>query len=153
MSKIRIALALLFISELAFSQVVFDNRVVVDQTGLANQVESVYTADLDGDGDLDLISASRADNKIAWYDNLDGNGNYGPQIVLSTDAENAVTVYAGDIDGDGDMPIQIFNPRYLVVKERAGQNIQVIVPVHVYGIERIDAKDGVRILADNDFFT
>ncbi len=30
----------------------------------------MYAADLDGDGDLDVLSASQHDNKIAWYRNL-----------------------------------------------------------------------------------
>lgn len=33
-------------------------------------VTSVYAADLDGDGDLDALSASSYDNMIAWYENL-----------------------------------------------------------------------------------
>ena len=35
--------------------------------------------DLDGDGDLDVLSASACDDKIAWYENLDGAGNFGAQ--------------------------------------------------------------------------
>ena len=37
---------------------------------------SVYAADLDNDGDSDLLSASSVDDKIAWYEN-DGDGNVG----------------------------------------------------------------------------
>ena len=36
----------------------------------ANGAFSVHVADMDGDGDLDIISASAYDNAIAWYENL-----------------------------------------------------------------------------------
>ncbi len=36
-------------------------------------LESVYAQDLDGDGDMDVLSASHIDDKIAWYEN-DGSG-------------------------------------------------------------------------------
>ena len=35
----------------------------------ADGAESVYVADMDGDGDLDIVSASRLDDTIAWYEN------------------------------------------------------------------------------------
>jgi len=38
-------------------------------------VEDLTTSDLDGDGDLDIITASKYDDKIVW----DGNGNFGDQ--------------------------------------------------------------------------
>ena len=38
---------------------------------------SIYTADLDGDGDRDVLSASpNWDDTIAWYENSDGLGNF-----------------------------------------------------------------------------
>ncbi|MGA1523840.1 MAG: FG-GAP repeat domain-containing protein [Planctomycetota bacterium] len=66
--------------------------------------EGVYAADLDGDGDMDVLSASITDNKIAWYAN-DGAGNFGPQQVISTAANGATSVYAIDLDGDGDADV------------------------------------------------
>jgi hypothetical protein len=66
---------------------------------------SIYTADLDNDGDTDVLSASFDDNKIAWYENLDGQGSFGSQQTISTDAINAWSVFAADLDGDGDIDV------------------------------------------------
>jgi hypothetical protein len=64
----------------------------------------VYATDLDGDGDADVLSASYADDKIAWYENL-GSGAFGAQQVITTAADAAVSVYATDLDGDGDADV------------------------------------------------
>ena len=78
----------------------FDFQYVV--TTLAEHARSVFACDIDGDGDNDIISASSGDDKIAWYENTDGNGNFGSQQIITTSANNAHSVYACDIDGDGD---------------------------------------------------
>ncbi len=39
-------------------------------TSSANGAFSVYAVDVDSDGDMDVLSASWEDNKIAWYENL-----------------------------------------------------------------------------------
>jgi hypothetical protein len=68
----------------------------------ANAPRSVYAADLDGDFDADVLSASESDDKIAWYENLNGATSFGPQQVISTAANGALSVYAADLDGDED---------------------------------------------------
>jgi hypothetical protein len=73
-------------------------------TTAAADARSVYAADLDGDGDLDVLSASAWDDKIAWYAN-DGTGQFGPQQVITTAADGADCVYASDLDGDGDLDV------------------------------------------------
>ena len=65
----------------------------------------MYAADLDGDGDLDVLSACPGDRKIAWYENK-GNGTISAvPSVISTEASGARSVYAADLDGDGDVDI------------------------------------------------
>jgi len=51
-----------------------------------------------------VLSASVNDSKIAWYEN-DGAGGFGPQQVISTMAVGAYSVYATDLDGDGDQDV------------------------------------------------
>ncbi len=54
---------------------------------------------------MDVFSASATDDKIAWYENTNGQGNFGAQQVISTNFDYPLDVVAGDIDGDGDMDI------------------------------------------------
>ena len=72
----------------AFAQISSDQQVI---TGLAAGANSVHTADLDGDGDADVLSAGQGDNKIAWYENL-GGGSFGPQQVITTQADYALSL-------------------------------------------------------------
>jgi len=81
-----------------FSQVQFTPHTI---TTSAVDTRSVYATDVDGDGDMDVLSAS--DDKIAWYEN-DGNENFIPHTI-TIDADFAVSVYAVDVNSDGDMDI------------------------------------------------
>ncbi len=71
----------------------------------ANGASDVHVADLDGDGDLDIISASNSDDTIAWYEN-DGAANPSWTAAnIDTNANGAWHVHVGDMDGDGDLDI------------------------------------------------
>lgn len=75
-------------------------------TSSADGARSVFAADLDSDGDLDIMSASANDNTIAWYENIGGNPTtFGPRIVVSSSANAASSVFAADLDNDGDIDI------------------------------------------------
>ena len=61
------------------------------------------TADLNGDGLIDILSASPDDDRIAWYQN-NGNGTFTPRPVTNA-ADGAFSVFAADMDGDGDTDV------------------------------------------------
>ncbi len=63
---------------------------------------AIYSVDLDNDGDLDIVSGSYEDNKIAWYEN-DGNGNFSAQQVISNYLTHLTRFYPMDKDCDGDV--------------------------------------------------
>lgn len=67
-----------------------------------NNVLSICSSDLDNDGDIDILSASTGDDKVAWYENIDGNGTFGPQQVISSTANDAFHISVADLDVDGD---------------------------------------------------
>ena len=84
-----------------FAQVEFTTFTISTS---ADGASSVYAIDMDGDGDMDVLSASSFDNKIAWYAN-DGSGNMGTEQVISSTAMGAVAVAVADFDGDGDLDV------------------------------------------------
>ncbi|MDC3238994.1 BspA family leucine-rich repeat surface protein, partial [Flavobacteriaceae bacterium] len=71
----------------------------------ADGATSVFAADMDGDGDMDIISASSNDDTIAWYENNGAADPIWTAADIATSADEATSVYAADMDGDGDMDI------------------------------------------------
>lgn len=71
----------------------------------ADMAYSVNSADIDGDGDLDVVSASINDDKVAWYQNWGGNPITWTVYNIDTAASRAQSVYAADVDGDGNMDV------------------------------------------------
>ncbi|OQX73105.1 MAG: hypothetical protein B6D61_12920 [Bacteroidetes bacterium 4484_249] len=76
----------------------FSDQIMISNE--ANGPRCILAADIDNDEDMDVISASSEDNKIAWYEN-DGNGNFGEQNIIDTNTYFAVFICTGDLDGDG----------------------------------------------------
>ena len=66
---------------------------------------SVYSEDINGDGDMDILGAARFAYDITWWENLDGIGTSWSEHTVDDDFENACSVYSDDIDSDGDMDI------------------------------------------------
>ena len=70
-----------------------------------SSARAVDVADMDGDGDLDIVTASSGDDTIAWYAN---GGQSTPSFTktdISNTADGARDVRAADMDGDGDLDI------------------------------------------------
>ncbi|MFQ5417532.1 MAG: FG-GAP-like repeat-containing protein, partial [Myxococcota bacterium] len=74
-------------------------------TALTDGPQSVFGIDVDGDGDADVLSASGNDVKIAWYENTDGLGTFGPQKVIALLTDRPHAVFGADLDGDGDTDV------------------------------------------------
>ena len=90
----------------------FENDGAADPTftkriieGSFNAASSVYAADVDGDGDMDVLGAAMIDNDIAWFEN-DGSENFTKSYIATAGSfDGAHSVYAADVDGDGDMDV------------------------------------------------
>jgi len=66
---------------------------------------SVYSKDIDGDGDMDVLCANIGDDQITWWENTDGSGTSWVKHIVDSDFNGARFVISEDIDGDGDMDI------------------------------------------------
>jgi hypothetical protein len=66
--------------------------------------ETIFSADLDGDGDPEALSTSFGDRKLAWYSNRleTVDSGFGPQQVISLVPGFIRSTFAADLDGDGD---------------------------------------------------
>ena len=72
--------ALFFVSVLVAQTTWFTKHIISTS---ANGAASVYAADVDGDGDMDVLSASKNDDKIAWYEN-DGSESFTEHAISTS---------------------------------------------------------------------
>lgn len=89
---------LAIISQLAYSQsTTFDTLHMVSNN--TDSASSVYSFDVDGDDDFDIIAGSMGGPGISWHENLGGIIS-GTQNVISTTVDSVAFVMAVDLDGD-----------------------------------------------------
>lgn len=75
-----------------------------------NSPSQVLAVDLDGDGDLDILSGGFVGDVLLWHEN-DGTGNFSSANVISSASDTRVeSVFASDLDGDGDMDVLSTHP-------------------------------------------
>lgn len=68
--------------------------------GSASSISMLRSADLDGDGDQDLIAARLHDRTIEWYAN-NGNGDFAPAQIISSTCDSLWWITTADMNGDG----------------------------------------------------
>jgi hypothetical protein len=71
---------------------------------------AVFSADLDGDGDLDLATSNVNSDNVSVLLNS-GDGTFAPQSVYAA-GETPTSVFSADLDGDGDLDLATANIGY-----------------------------------------
>ncbi len=64
----------------------------------------VFPADMDGDGDVDVLAQSTHNYDVTWFEN-DGSGGSWDIHTISNNYPTPRCAYPGDLDGDGDMDV------------------------------------------------
>ncbi len=68
-------------------------------------VREVFAADIDNDGDMDVLASSIQDDKLIWHENMDGQGNFGPQHIIATNLGEVWSIFAADLNSDGSIDV------------------------------------------------
>ena len=92
------------ITETGYGQyTVVDNRTsstwsAADIATSADGVMDAHVADINGDGYLDIVTASMHDNTIAWYENSKDRNPTFTKEDISTNAASANGIFVADLD-------------------------------------------------------
>ena len=109
----KLLMGIFFITTYGYGQPTFTEHVISTS---ADGAWSVYAADVDGDGDMDVLYASSRDDKIAWYEQEGSVSIIEDVIPLTYSLYNAypnpfnpVTTLSYDLPEDGIVNITIYD--------------------------------------------
>jgi len=96
------AIFLFIFSSVIFGQTNFFGYLIDSNT---HGTASLHACDLDNDGDMDVLAAVIEDDDIVWWSNSGGSTIIWTKHVIDGNFSGARSVYAADIDGDGDLDV------------------------------------------------
>ena len=70
-----------------------------------NAAASVQIADIDGDGDGDIVCSSEFGDEVTWFENTNRDGSNWVEHTLTTTSDATMAIWVADIDGDQDLDI------------------------------------------------
>lgn len=76
----------------------------------APNVDFIRLADVDGDGDLDILAVESSSDDLDWYENDTGRGDVFSVHSISTNSGGVRVVAPGDVDNDGDIDFYALEP-------------------------------------------
>lgn len=106
--------------------IIVDTFEATQPNEVSPNVSASIAADLDGDGDVDVVSATNFQNGVLlrgvfWHEN-DGSGNFTRRQVSNAGAVNRVeSLFVSDVDGDGDQDI------LAITNSTNGNNVSVLL--------------------------
>ncbi|MBD3234707.1 MAG: T9SS type A sorting domain-containing protein, partial [candidate division Zixibacteria bacterium] len=116
-------------------------EVVIDSTFWG--INSVFSADLDNDGDLDILGTSVRRDYVAWLEN-DGNGGF-EKHMIDNDVLWAGDVYAADLDNDDDVDVLVADSeKHQVIWYENG-----LIPYPVCGADISVVPDSVPVVVQS----
>jgi len=120
MRNLLLLVVFLFVN---FAQAQYWDEHLVDESGYAHGGTGVDIADIDGDGDTDIINSTVSYDigRILWHENLDGNATSWERHILSGTATKDLMI--ADIDGDGDFDVlaaEVYESRTVWWENTAG---------------------------------
>ncbi len=102
MKQIYTLITVIMLAQLSFGQIQFQNLTAYDRFDHLNGALYIQTADLDSDGDFDIVVY---DFGLRWYENLDGLGSFGLGQEIGDNFESYYGFKLVDLDLDGDIDI------------------------------------------------
>ncbi|MCA1920397.1 MAG: VCBS repeat-containing protein, partial [Flavobacterium piscis] len=87
----------LFITTAVSAQNGYQEHIVIDKSFGSQNPQAVATADINGDGFLDIVTV--AGDEIVWYKNLNGSGDFSKPITISDASGGRIDVF--DVNKDG----------------------------------------------------
>lgn len=127
----------------------FGPLIVIDAT--ITQARNQVVEDIDGDGDVDILTNSTGDHILSWFENVDGQGDFSIQHIIETEGQYENYIYLADLDGDEDLDIVTYGETLFWRENVDGQGNfvfkEIINSVSIGGITNSPPTD---IDNDND---
>lgn len=72
---------------------------------ISDFIAELRLADINHDGNIDVLAALQDQSKFVWFENLNGTGSFGNEQIITTEVDNPTAIFAADLNGDSRLDV------------------------------------------------